>query len=72
MRSSEAETLVQDGLMTINDAIAFTGLQRSTIYKLMGNGELPYVKIGACRRIPRRALVTLAARHLLGSWRKEV
>ncbi len=61
--------LVQDGLMRISDAAAFTGLSRSTLYEMMEQGELVYVKIGRARRIPRRALVELAAAHLKGGWR---
>jgi len=58
--------LVQDGLMTIREAAAFLRLGRSTIYGLMGRGDLPYACIGARRLIPRRALIDLAASHLRG------
>ena len=58
--------LVQDGLLTIREAIAFLRLGRSTLYGLMERGVLPYVCIGARRLIPRRALVDLAASHLRG------
>ncbi len=58
--------LVQDGLMTIREAIAFLRLGRSTLYGLMERGDLPYACIGARRLIPRRALVDLAASHLRG------
>jgi len=59
--------LVQDGLMTIREAIAFLRLGRSTLYGLMERGDLPYACIGARRLIPRRALVDLAASHLRGN-----
>src|SRR5437899_8667061 len=58
--------LVQDGLMTIPEAIAFLRLGRSTLYGLMERGDLPYACIGARRLIPRQALVDLAASHLRG------
>ncbi len=58
--------LVQDGLMTIREAVAFLRLGRSTLYGLMERGDLPYACIGARRLIPRRALVDLAASHLKG------
>ena len=58
--------LVQDGLMTIREAVAFLRLGRSTLYGLMERGDLPYARIGARRLIPRRALVDLAASHLRG------
>ena len=60
------EELVQDGLMTIREAVAFLRLGRSTLYGLMERGDLPYACIGARRLIPRRALVGLAASHLRG------
>jgi len=60
------EELVQDGLMTIREAVAFLRLGRSTLYELMERGDLPYACIGARRLIPRRALIDLAASHLRG------
>jgi excisionase family DNA binding protein len=67
-RSSGAleEALLRDGLMTIQEATAFLRLSRSTVYGLMDRGELPYVRIGSSRRIPRRGLIHLAANHLEG------
>lgn len=62
------ETLVGDGLMTLSEAIAFLRLSRSTLYALMDGGDLAYVRIGRTRRIPKRALVDLAATHLKGDF----
>ena len=62
------EELVQDGLMTIREAVAFLRLGRSTLYGLMERGDLPYACIGDRRLIPRRALVDLAASHLRGEF----
>ncbi len=59
-----AARLVADGLMTVAQASAFLRLGRSRVYELMGSGELPSVRIGRSRRIPRRALIDLAAREL--------
>jgi len=59
------EDLVTDGLLTIDQAETFTGLGRTKLYKLMSSGELASVKIGVCRRIPRKALVALAARSVV-------
>ena len=57
-----AEELMAEGLMTIEEAVAFSGLSRSTLYTLMNEGKLPYVKVASARRIPRVALKrTLAA-----------
>lgn len=58
------EALVSDGLLTIAQAEAFIGLKRSMLYKLMDRGELAYVKIGGARRIPKAALIKLAAENL--------
>ena len=60
------EALVGDGLLTVSEAIAFLRLSRSTLYTLMDAGELAYVRIGRARRIPRQALIKLAAAHLNG------
>jgi excisionase family DNA binding protein len=68
--SSMAETLtraiVEDGLDTVESAKAFLQVSRSFLYGLMEAGKLEYVKLGKARRIPRRALIDLAARGLVG------
>ena len=64
--TSEHAELVADGLMTVREAAVFLRLSRSTVYTLMDQGELPYVKLGRSRRIPKRALIELAARGLRG------
>jgi excisionase family DNA binding protein len=58
--------LVEDGLVTVAQAAEFLSLSRATVYTLMDRGELPFAKIGRSRRIPRRAVVELAAQHLRG------
>jgi len=67
----EAQRLVEDGLLTVEDAAAFLGVKRSFLYSLMSSGRLPFVKIGKARRVPRRALVELAAEHLRGGWARD-
>lgn len=49
------------GVFSIKEAIGLLGIGRTTIYRLMDVGELPYVKIGPRRFIPKGAL-----RELLG------
>jgi len=61
----QAHALVADGLDTIKDAATFLRISVASLYKMMDRGELPFVKIGRSRRIPRRALVELAARNLV-------
>jgi excisionase family DNA binding protein len=61
------EAVVVDGLMTVAAACDFLGVGRTSLYKLMDSGALRYAKIGAARRIPRAALVRLAAGALVGA-----
>jgi excisionase family DNA binding protein len=56
--------LVADGLLTVAAAAAFLSVSRSTLYLAMDRGQLPFVKLGRARRIPRRALLALAAVNL--------
>lgn len=58
--------LVRDGLDRIREACDFLRISPALIYRLMDSGDLPYVKIGRARRIPRKALVEFAARGLVG------
>ena len=60
------ECIVEDGLVSIDDAMAFLSVSRSTLYELMERGLLPWSKIGRSRRIPRRGLVRLAQLTLRG------
>jgi len=68
--TTQAQELVGDGLMTIQDASRFLSVSRGFVYKLMEGGDLPYVKLGRSRRIPRRAVVELAGRSLQGGARR--
>ena len=61
----QADELVGDGLMTVKEVAAFLRLSVASVYALMGRGELSFVKIGRCRRVPRRAVVELATRGLV-------
>jgi excisionase family DNA binding protein len=63
----QREKLMLDGLDRVEAAGRFLGISRSRLYELMDAGELPFVKFGRSRRIPHRALVEFAARHLCGS-----
>ena len=40
-------------LLTIKDFCTLASISRTNAYKLMNAGELGYVHIGKCRRIPR-------------------
>lgn len=56
--------LAADGLMTVEAARRFLGVSRSTLYKLMSDGVVPYVQLRGVRRIPKAALVDLIAANM--------
>ena len=58
--------ILKDGTMGVSDAVEFTRLGRATLYRLMDDGKLPWVKIGTRRLIPRRALIELLSEGLSG------
>lgn len=72
----DARELVADGLVDVETAASFLGIRRAKLYTLLASGELPSVKIGKSRRIPRRALIEFAAARLAqgnsGRWAKAV
>lgn len=53
-----------DGAMTVAQALVFSGIGRTRLYRLMADGELPYARVGTRRLIPRRALVDLLTRSV--------
>ena len=70
VRSPEnSAKLVADGLLTVKECAEFLHLSRSKVYELMDAGELCFAKLGRSRRIPRRAVIELAARELRGGRR---
>jgi excisionase family DNA binding protein len=64
---SSASDVLGDGTLTIEQAIAFSGLPRTNLYEFMGRGELVYTKVGKRRLIPKRALVELLRQRLTSS-----
>lgn len=63
---TDNEELVSDGLVTIEGAMEFLDISRASLYRLINEGALPTVKLACARRIPRRALMRLAAAHVVG------
>ncbi len=64
------DLLLADGMMTVVEAADFLRLSRSKLYHFMDQGELAFVRFGedgrrAARRIPRRAVIELAARYFV-------
>ena len=60
-----ADQLVEGGMVNVKEAARFLQISLAGIYALMGRGELEYAKIGRSRRIPKNALIELAARNLV-------
>ncbi len=48
---------------SVTDAACAAGLGRSTLYDLMAQGQLDYVKVRSRRLITRQALEALLERH---------
>jgi len=61
----KAVELLKEGLLTVREAEQFSGWRKSSLYKFMERGDLAYVKIGAARRIPKRALIEFLAKNLV-------
>ena len=61
-----ALTMLEDGLMRPVEVARFLGVSSTTVWRLLDGGKLPSTKIGGARRIPRRAVVELAAMNLRG------
>lgn len=62
----DAQQLVADGLLTVEQAGRLLSCSRSYLYARMDSGELPFVRLGRARRIPRRAVLEFAASRLTG------
>jgi excisionase family DNA binding protein len=55
------------GLARVGEACAYLAMSRASLYGMMENGTLRYVKLGRSRRIPWAALETLAEKGTNGS-----
>jgi excisionase family DNA binding protein len=51
------------GLVNLDEAMAYLRVSRSKLYLLMESGQLPYVKLGKCRRVPMSELDKLIERN---------
>ena len=63
MDLEEPARLVEEGMVSVVEAAAFSGISRSELYVRMARGELKFLKIGKRRLIPRRSLVAMLARY---------
>lgn len=62
---SNTPDILTEGLMSVEDVMSFLQISRSTIWRMMDAGSLPYTNIGRIRRIPRRSVLDLASRNLV-------
>ena len=49
-----------EGLLDAKEAAHFLGIGRTKVYDFMSSQDLPYVKLGKSRRIPKVALKIFA------------
>lgn len=64
MNDKQLAEIVAEGNLRVPEAAKLAGVSRSTLYGWMA-GDLPYLKIGKCRRIPAAALKRFLADHLV-------
>lgn len=65
------ETNCDAGLITIKDAARFLCVSRGTVYNLMDNGYLPFIKLGRSRRIAKTSLSEIVTKNSMGGWKNE-
>ena len=61
MSSNTPSVTPRDGLATVDEAMDFLSVCRTTAYAMMKDGQLPSVQIRTSRRIPWAALHKLTA-----------
>lgn len=59
---------MDDSLLTVNEVSKLMAVARATVYKLMANGELPWHKIGKCRRVALADLQEFLRNARKGGW----
>ena len=67
--TANRDDLFDEGTMQIKDAVAWSGIGRSRLYEAMSKGDLPFVKVGERRLIPKRGLKAYLAGRLEGGTR---
>lgn len=60
------KSVLEDGLLSVDEAMAYLSVSRSHLYDLMERGAVAYAKIGRSRRIPKAALMEYVAANLKG------
>jgi excisionase family DNA binding protein len=56
--------LVSKGMLSINEAVEYSGFSRSFLYDRMTDGSIPYVATEGRRLIPKMAMDEWLADHL--------
>ena len=61
----------RDSLMTVPEVAEFLRVARSSVYVLIDNGSLPYIRFPGMRsrRISRSAVEELIQRGMTGNWK---
>lgn len=59
--------LLFDGFVSVTEAARLLSVSRSFLYAAMDRGEIAFAKFGRARRLPRRAVLEYAVRHLHGA-----
>lgn len=62
--SSPANSM--SSMITVPDVARHLAVSRGTVYQLMERGQLPYYKIGRCRRVLWTDVEALVARNRIG------
>ncbi len=58
--------LPESSLLSVKDAASYLSICTSHLYNLMERGQLPYIKIGSCRRIRPEDLNRFVAASTIG------
>jgi excisionase family DNA binding protein len=59
------EQLLEGGFDRVANISKYLKISTAQVYVLMATRQLPFVRIGRCRRVPHRAVVAFAARNMV-------
>jgi hypothetical protein len=64
---TDAEEVVDDDLLAVDESVAFSGISQTALYEMMRQGLVAYVRRDDCakRLIPRRELIAVLASNLV-------
>ena len=64
MREAEREQNLGAGLMRVSQAAEWLGISRAGVYRLLNEGEIRSIRVGAARLIPRYAVHDFALKRI--------